>query len=70
MSGLFDEYTTGNNLRDQRLRTKVTKGRGSRAAGVAMAYKLIDAPHPQVLAISPLSLVTRALSHTYPRRSA
>ncbi len=26
-----------------RLRTKVTKGPGSRAAGLAMAYKLIDA---------------------------
>jgi putative transposase len=26
-----------------RLRTKVTKGPGSRAAGIAMAYKLIDA---------------------------
>jgi hypothetical protein len=26
-----------------RLRTKVTKGTGSRAAGIAMAYKLIDA---------------------------
>jgi len=25
------------------LRTKVTKGPGSRAAGIAMAYKLIDA---------------------------
>ena len=26
-----------------RLRTKVTKGSGSRAAGLAMAFKLIDA---------------------------
>jgi putative transposase len=26
-----------------RLRTKITKGRGSRAAGLAMAYKLIEA---------------------------
>ena len=26
-----------------RLRTKVTKGSGSRGAGIAMAYKLIDA---------------------------
>jgi putative transposase len=26
-----------------RLRTKVTKGLGSRSAGIAMAYKLIDA---------------------------
>jgi hypothetical protein len=26
-----------------RLRTKVTKGPGSRAAGLAMAYKLIEA---------------------------
>jgi len=26
-----------------RLRTKVTKGPGSRAAGIAMAYKLIEA---------------------------
>jgi putative transposase len=42
-----------------RLRTKVTKGPGSRAAGIAMAYKLIDAaqarwravnaPHPVAL---------------------
>ncbi|BAH47101.1 putative transposase (plasmid) [Rhodococcus opacus B4] len=30
-------------FRDVRLRTKVTKGPGSRAAGLAMAYKLIDA---------------------------
>jgi transposase-like protein len=29
-----------------RLRTKVTKGPGSRAAGIAMAYKLIDAAQP------------------------
>jgi transposase-like protein len=29
-----------------RLRTKVTKGPGSRAAGLAMAYKLIEAPRP------------------------
>jgi hypothetical protein len=27
-----------------RLRTKVTKGPGSRSAGIATAYKLIDAP--------------------------
>jgi putative transposase len=29
-----------------RLRTRVTKGPGSRAAGLAMAFKLIDAPRP------------------------
>jgi hypothetical protein len=29
-----------------RLRQRVTKGRGSRAAGVAMAFKLIEAPKP------------------------
>jgi hypothetical protein len=29
-----------------RLRTRVTKGPGSRAAGVAMAFKLIEAPDP------------------------
>jgi putative transposase len=28
-----------------RLRTKVTKGPRSRVAGIAMAYKLVDAPH-------------------------
>ena len=32
-----------------RLRTKVTKGPGSRAAGVAMAFKLVDLP-PEVTA--------------------
>ena len=29
-----------------RLRTKVTKGPGSRAAGLAMAYKLIESAQP------------------------
>ena len=30
-----------------RLRTKVTKGPGSRAAGLAMAFKLIEAAQPR-----------------------
>jgi len=44
-----------------RLRTKVTKGPGSRAAGLAMAYKLIESAQtrwravnaPQLVALGP-----------------
>jgi hypothetical protein len=35
-----------------RLRTKVTKGPGSRAAGIAMAYKLIDAAQTRWRAVN------------------
>ena len=40
-----------------RLRTKVTKGPGSRAAGIAMAYKLIDAAQTRWRAVNALHLV-------------
>ena len=40
-----------------RLRTKVTKGPGSRAAGIAMAYKLIDAAHARWRAVNAPHLV-------------
>jgi putative transposase len=44
-----------------RRRTKVTKGPGSRAAGIAMAYKLIDAAQARWRAINAPYLV--ALVH-------
>jgi len=40
-----------------RLRTKVTKGPGSRAAGLAMAYKLIDAAQARWRAVNAPHLV-------------
>lgn len=40
-----------------RLRTKVTKGPGSRAAGIAMAYKLIDAAQARWRAVNSPHLV-------------
>jgi putative transposase len=40
-----------------RLRTKVTKGPGSRAAGIAMAYKLIDAAQARWCAVNAPHLV-------------
>ncbi|GFG67792.1 IS256 family transposase [Mycobacterium kubicae] len=40
-----------------RLRTKVTKGPGSRAAGIAMAYKLIDAAQARWRAVNASHLV-------------
>lgn len=40
-----------------RLRTKVTKGPGSRAAGIAMAYKLIDAAQDRWRAVNAPHLV-------------
>jgi putative transposase len=40
-----------------RLRTKVTKGPGSRAAGIAMAYKLIDAAQARWRALNAPHLV-------------
>ena len=40
-----------------RLRTKVTKGPGSRAAGIAMAYKLIDAAQARWRAVNAPHLV-------------
>src|ERR1700736_3116514 len=40
-----------------RLRTKVTKGPGSRAAGLAMAYKLIDAAQARWRAVNSPHLV-------------
>jgi transposase-like protein len=40
-----------------RLRTKVTKGPGSRAAGIAMAYKLIDAAQARWRAVNAPQLV-------------
>ncbi|MFW3113915.1 ISAfe2, transposase [Mycobacterium haemophilum DSM 44634] len=39
------------------LRTKVIKGDGSRAAGIAMAYKLIDAARSRWLAVNAPHLV-------------
>jgi putative transposase len=44
------------------LRTKVTKGPGSRAAGLAMAYKLIDAAQTRWRAVNapPLVALVRA----------
>jgi putative transposase len=40
-----------------RLRTKFTKGPGSRAAGIAMAYKLIDAAQARWRAVNAPHLV-------------
>ena len=40
-----------------RLRTKVTKGHGSRAAGIAMAYKLIEAAQSRWRAVNAPHLV-------------
>ena len=40
-----------------RLRTKVTKGPGSRAAGIAMAYKLIEAAQTRWRAVNAPHLV-------------
>jgi putative transposase len=40
-----------------RLRTKVTKGPGSRAAGISMAYKLIDAAQARWRAVNAPHLV-------------
>ncbi len=40
-----------------RLRTKVTKGPGSRAAGLAMAYKLIEAAQSRWRALNAPHLV-------------
>jgi putative transposase len=40
-----------------RLRTKVTKGPGSRAAGIAMAYKLVDAAQARWRAVNAPHLV-------------
>ena len=40
-----------------RLRTKVTKGPGSRAAGIAMAYKLIEAAQSKWRAVNAPHLV-------------
>jgi putative transposase len=40
-----------------RLRTKVTKGPGSRAAGLAMAYKLIEAAQTRWRAVNAPQLV-------------
>jgi putative transposase len=40
-----------------RLRTKVTKGPGCRAAGIAMAYKLIDAAQARWRAVNAPHLV-------------
>jgi hypothetical protein len=40
-----------------RLRTKVTKGPGARAAGIAMAYKLIDAAQARWRAVNAPHLV-------------
>ena len=40
-----------------RLRTKVTKGPGSRAAGIAVAYKLIDAAQARWRAVNAPHLV-------------
>ena len=57
------------------LRTKVTKGPGSRAAGLAMAYKLIDAAQarwravnaPRLVAlVGPARCSTKASSSTRP----
>ena len=39
------------------MRTKVTKGPGSRAAGIAMAYKLIDAAQARWRAVNAPHLV-------------
>ncbi len=40
-----------------RLRTKVTKGPGSRAAGLAMAYKLIESAQTRWRAVNAPELV-------------
>jgi hypothetical protein len=54
-----------------RLRTKVTKGPGSRAAGIAMAYKLIDAAQIRWRAVNAPHLVAlvRARRHLPQRQT-
>jgi putative transposase len=53
-----------------RLRTKITKGPGSRAAGIAMAYRLIDAAQARWRAVNALPAVpaspTRRCSRDQP----
>jgi putative transposase len=44
------------------LRTKVTKGPGSRAAGLAMAYKLIEAAQTRWRAVNAPHLVALVLA--------
>jgi hypothetical protein len=48
------------------LRTKVTKGPGSRAAGIAMGYKLIEAAQGRWHAVNAPHLVALVRNRTTP----
>jgi transposase-like protein len=50
--------------------TKVTKGPGSRAAGLAMAFKLIEAAQDRWRAVNGPHLVARARRHDIRQRQA
>lgn len=50
-------FIEGSSFATVRLRTKVTKGPGSRAAGLAMAYKLIEAAQTRWRAVNAPHLV-------------
>jgi hypothetical protein len=52
-----------------RLRTKVTKGAGSRAAGIAMVYKLIDAAQARWRAVNARHLVALVRGATFHKGS-
>jgi putative transposase len=52
-----------------RLRTKITKGPGSRAAGIAMAYKLIDAAQVRWHAVNAPHLVALGRLGPYSTRA-
>jgi hypothetical protein len=55
--GVVRALTIESTFATVRLRTKVTKGPGSRAAGIAMAYKLIDAAQARWRAVNAPHLV-------------
>jgi putative transposase len=51
-AAIKDIYNAEETFATVRLRTKVTKGPGSRAAGIAMAYMLIDAAQARWQAVN------------------
>ena len=53
-----------------RLRTKVTKGPGSRAAGLAMAYKLIEAAQTRWRAVNAPHLVAPSVPAPFSTRAS
>ena len=56
-SGLLDAHPIESTFATVRLRQRVTKGPGSRAAGVAMAFKLIEAAQTRWRAVNAPHLV-------------